>query len=234
MSDFLARLDAALVDHGLESVPWLLHGRKLRGTLDGRTLTGSVSARTSSAGGTGRRRYAGHRLELTLSTPLPARLVVFPPSGLRLLVARTNRWLGLREVSTAGPLAHLRGWTADVEWAARLLADDQATAAIADLLPPGGPPSAGLQLEPGRWWLSTLDHGERVLAVLPRSLEALFALADRAEALPAPAVPYQPGWAERHRTLVGVGVLLGCPAFFVLLGLLGATALVLLSHLLAR
>jgi hypothetical protein len=233
MSDFLARVDATLADLGLQGVPWLLHGRKLHGTLDGRTVSGHLSIRSSSSGGTGRWRYAGHHLELAVTTPLAARLVVFQPSMLRLLVARTNRWFGLRELRPPPALTHLRVWTADADWGARLLADPEAAATIAALLPAGGPASAGLQHSPGKWLLATRDHGERVLAALPTSLDALLRLAERAEALPAPPRPYQPNWPERHPRAMQWLLLLGCPATFVLLGILFAAALIALSFLLS-
>jgi hypothetical protein len=234
MSELLARFDATLAQLGLASEPWSLHGRKLRGTFDGRAVQGSFSPRTTSAGGTERRRYLGHRLELEVGTPLGSRLIVFPPSGLRLLIARTNAWFGLREVPLGAPLRHLRAWASDPAWASTVLADLAAATAVAALLPAGGPAGAGIHHAPGKWTLSSLDHGERVLASLPGALAALIDLAERAEALPAPSRPYRPTWPERHPRAARALLLVGCPAFFVLLGLLVSAALISLSWLAAQ
>lgn len=220
---YAAEVDPFFEAAGLSSKTFGVQGRVYEGRFDGRSVKLNVSPRkvTRYAGEVRYRQYVAHQFQFTLGVGPATRFVCGPIEAANSFSRGINRWYGLTQIQLSDPmLAHLECWAIEPDWARRWLAEPNAARSLASLLPPGkrlravslGPfGELGYQCKTGIQDVKKSD--------LAAWMNALFSLAQAADAVPAPLRRIQPGRLEtglRERPwLAAVVVLLSLMAVVV-------------------
>lgn len=167
----------------------------------------SRRSRTRYAGPVRYRQYAGHQFQIQVSTPVKGRLSFTTSQGcLSGIVRPINRFAGTQPVTDVPDIySHLEIWSADPEWATRLLTHSTMKSAVQTLIPDGqgsapkeGPTSISLKLWPENWAYSMQTSLTTITTQNTAVwLDSLLSLAALAEENP-PFHEVEPNWVERN------------------------------------
>lgn len=208
-----------------------IEGRKIR-------IHASRRTRTRHVGEMNYRVYHGHRIEMTAETSVCTRCAIsIPRTKVERWGARTNRWVGAKEVE--GACDPLTTWATEPEWAGPFLGRPDVRDEIGILFPKDDlPPNVGL-----KWWPGFLTYSQRldikkVNASRMRGwLEAVCRLAELAEASP-PSREVELNrwerWSLEKPLQAGCVLIGGLFAILILLGLLFSGILVGIAFFLSR
>ncbi len=200
-------LDAAFAPLGVAAQQYLTNGRQYHGIFGGRQLDAYF--------------YRGPVFELYLGTPLQTRLGLAPQGGLGRAMANM---VGRQPIALAQPVWEgVSAYALDEPWSRALLSDTRARASLLRLIDEDAPGAARFEsrqviLQPEAWLLRL--HHTRVENITPAHVRAwlddLRALAEAAEALPAPQATAAPTALERNSRANRGAFLL--PAVLIVMG----------------
>ncbi len=220
-----------------------LSGLNLRGTVDEHPLKVHVSrrSRTRYAGDIRYRTYHGHRIEITVTTPVMTRCAIsHPANALERWAARTNRWFGASEVEKKGDTCDfLTIWATEQRWVEPFLNRSDVEERIRILFPESDlPPNVGL-----KWWPGFLTYSQRIditrvnAAKMTSWVRSLVELAALAEASPPTVkVPLNrwERWSLDQPVVAGCVVVGSLFAIIIVIGLVFTAALIGLSFAMSR
>jgi len=168
--------------------------------MEGRKVRVRYGRRYTTSGGTSRSRYIGSTVEAYVEAPaLKTRTGIAPATGLGQAVGRFSklRPVEVDDMDYSGLMVHSR----DPDWTRGLLADERAKTLILKLMDPdlpGGTPQ--ILVTPGSIYvtINRVPEGEITADLMRAWLEDAIALAEAAEAQPAPAEPLEVKPFERR------------------------------------
>ncbi len=239
--DWIAPLMAMGLENDSEAP--IQSGLNLCGTVDGHVVKVHASrrSRTRYAGEIRYRAYHGHRIEITVTTPVMTRCALSrPTSGLERWGARTNRWFGASEVERKGDACDfLTIWATEPGWVESFLNRSDVKERIRILLPELDlPPNVGL-----KWWPGFLTYSQRIditrvdaakMTLWVRSLVQLAALAEASPPAVVVSLNRWERWSLKQPILAGCLLVGAIFAIVILLGLVFTAALIGLSVLASR
>ena len=200
-----------------------LQNRIYEGQFDGRKVNVNVSPRkiTRYAGEVRYREYVAHQFILTLGVSCATRFVAANSAAANSFSRRLNRWYGLTRIQLSEPgMAYLEIWAIEPDWVRSWLAEPTVLRNLAALLPSDKKLRSVSLLPMGEVsFLCKTGIVDVKRSDLAGWMNALFVLADAADAVPPPQQRIQPGRLEvamRERPwLSAIVVLLGLMAVLV-------------------